>query len=206
MRPILERDKSYTFADYFKLDAAYIDEVAAYFGYQFSVAPLTLPHSTQPLARVDELRARIERHFQRLTFTNEAAKREFLIAPVLMEVLEHTDAKIRVEYPLTVSHQLQGTLDYLLQARQNLLVIEAKNAEMAKGFTQLLAELIAIEQWFDNSSDQIYGAISIGDVWRFAVLNRVDKTIVEDVQLYTLPDDLSELLNILIGILTAPDR
>jgi hypothetical protein len=36
-----------------------------------------------------------------------------------------------------VSDRLKGTLDYLLQSRHDLLVIEAKKDDLTKGFTQL---------------------------------------------------------------------
>ena len=46
---------------------------------------------------------------------NEAAKREFIIAPILMDIIDYTQTKIRVEFPLMVNNQLKGTLDYFLQ-------------------------------------------------------------------------------------------
>jgi hypothetical protein len=36
-------------------------------------------------------------------------------------------------------------------------VVEAKNADLAKGFTQLAVELIAIDQWLDSPAPDIYG-------------------------------------------------
>ena len=41
--------------------------------------------------------------------------------------------------------QLKGSLDYYLYSVGKLLVIEAKNADLAKGFTQLAVELIALD-------------------------------------------------------------
>lgn len=48
---------------------------------------------------------------------------------------------------MVVNEQLKSTLDYYLQSQdQELLVIEAKNADMQRGFTQLAVELIAVDQ------------------------------------------------------------
>ncbi|MDB9535014.1 hypothetical protein PN451_03980 [Dolichospermum planctonicum CS-1226] len=46
-----------------------------------------------------------------------------------------------------MNNWLKGNLDYLLRSRESLLVIEAKNNDLARGFTQLAVELIA---WSEN--------------------------------------------------------
>lgn len=79
--------------------------------------------------------------------TSEAARRKFLIAPILIDLARYLQVEVRIEYPLKVSEQLQGMLDYYLQAQQQLLVVEPKNADIERGFTQLAAELIALDQW-----------------------------------------------------------
>jgi len=56
-------------------------------------------------------------------------------------------------------------LDYLLRSQKNLLVIEAKNDDLTRGFTQLAVELIALAEVEENNI--LYGAVTIGDVWRF---------------------------------------
>ena len=45
-----------------------------------------------------------------------------------------------------VSDKLQGALDYYLKGTQNLLVIEAKNEDLERGFKQLGVELIALDR------------------------------------------------------------
>ena len=44
---------------------------------------------------------------------------------------------MRIEYPLSINNQLKGNLDYLLHLNNNFLVIEAKNDDFTRGFTQL---------------------------------------------------------------------
>lgn len=58
-----------------------------------------------------------------------------------------------------------------------LLVIEAKNADLAKGFTQLAVELIALDKWTDNEQPILQGAVSTGDIWQFGILHRAQKQI-----------------------------
>jgi hypothetical protein len=83
-------------------------------------------------------------------------------------------------------------------------IIEAKNADLQRGFIQLAAELIALDQSVEPTLPYVYGAVSIGDVWQFGVVDRAAKRIAQDLQLYRVPADLDELLQIMIAILTTP--
>ncbi len=85
--------------------------------------------------------------------------------------------------------------------KTSFLVVEAKNADLTKGFTQLTVELIALDQWVEDQSPLLFGAVSIGDVWRFGILDRKAKRIIQDLNLYQVPRDLEILLRILVGIL-----
>ena len=198
--PVIQPDQSYTFGDYFKLNYD-PEEILAYFGYSFQPQSLELPKSERELERLENLKQRLQESLPYVSLTSEAARREFLIAPVLMELIYYTQARLKVEYSLMVNDQLKGALDYYLQSENHLLVIEAKNADLQRGFTQLAVELIAIDQWSPTSSPMLYGAVSIGNVWQFGVLNRQLKQILQDINLYRVPADLEDLLRILIAIL-----
>jgi hypothetical protein len=201
---IIPEGASYTFADYFKLNFD-VEYILAYFGYSFEAKNLILPHTTLKLDRLMDLKSRIEESLPYISLTSESARREFLIAPVLLEVIHYTQAKIKVEFPLEVSEQLQGTLDYYLQAKNQLLIIEAKNADLQKGFTQLAVELIALDKWTESNTDRLYGAISIGNIWQFGILERNAKQVFQDLNLYRVPADLEDLLRILVDVLTSSD-
>ena len=203
MRPPIAPGQSLSFADYFKLNIA-TDEVVGYFGYTFAAKTLALPRSTGTIAWLGDLHQRLSESLPLVSLTSEAARREFLIAPILIDLARYFQVKVRVEYPLKVSEQLQGTLDYYLQAQQQLLVIEAKNADLERGFTQLATELIALNLWTDSTVPILYGAVSIGNVWQFGTLEREQKHITQDLNLYRVPADLEDLLHILIAIL-APE-
>jgi hypothetical protein len=188
------------FHDYFKLKAE-TEDVLREFGYGFQVETLALPHSQANLDWLPHLQERLENHLRRVAMTSEQARREFLIAPILQEILARVDARIRIEYDVDVSPQLRGTLDYLIQSEQKLLILEAKQSNLTNGLTQLVVEMVAIDQWIDSDEPMLFGAVSIGESWRFATLDRPKKQFIQDLSLYSLPTDLSPLVQILLGIL-----
>ncbi|MGD1704058.1 hypothetical protein [Dapis sp. BLCC M229] len=197
---IIDPTQSYTFADYFKLNSE-PDDILSYFGYEYESRSLTLPQTHRQLEGLDILKQRLEEILPYVSLTSEMARREFLIAPVLMESIHYTQAKIKVGYSLKVSEQLKGELDYFIQTQTQFLVIEAKNADLQRGFTQLAVELIALEQAEFTSYSLLYGAVSMGNIWQFAVLDTQKKQIIQDINLYRVPKDLLELLQIIVGIL-----
>lgn len=197
---IIQPDRSYTFADYFKLNFAPQD-ILAYFNVTLQRRNLTLPSYRGTLDRIDELNDRIVESLPRVGLSSEIARREFLIAPVLVDVLHYTQAQLNVEYPISVSHQLKGALDYLLQDRQTFLVIEAKKEDLERGFLQLAIELIALDRWIESEQPILYGAISTGSIWQFGRFDRQSSQMTQDLNLYRVPADLEALLRILVGIL-----
>lgn len=196
----LTTQEGLTFTDYFKLNID-IEEVLAHFGYTFSRSELTLPRDKQEIPWYEDLHQRIQASLPYISLTSEAARREFLIAPILIDLARYNHVKVKVEFLLEVSNQLRGTIDYYIQARHSFLVIEAKNADLQRGFTQLSAELMALDQWTEEITPTLYGAVSIGNVWQFGKLDRTEKHITQDLQLYRVPTDLYDLLQILLGIL-----
>jgi hypothetical protein len=197
---IIQPDQSYTFSDYFKLNFAPQD-ILAYFNVSLQRRSLRLPQYAGPLDRAIELKARIEESLPRLSLTSEMARREFLIAPVLTDVLHYTQATLNVEYPVSVSNQLKGSLDYLLQNGRTFLVIEAKNEDLERGFLQLAIELIALDQWLDSDQPILQGAISTGNIWQFGQFDRQARAITQDLDLYRVPADIDDLLRILVKTL-----
>jgi hypothetical protein len=150
---ILEPGKSYTFSNYFEM-AYEPDDILAEFDVSFRRNSLNLSQrnleSDSPLDSLADLKNSIQRRLPYVSLTSEAARREILIAPIVLTLLDYTQAQLRIEYALNISEQLKGSLDYYLQTQHSLLIIEAKNADLARGFTQLAVELIAIDQWTDS--------------------------------------------------------
>lgn len=200
---VLNPDEAYTFSKYFELPFD-IEDILADLDCKVDRAALTLPRSTQALDRLANLHEQLQDGILYVGITSEQARREFLIAPIIREVCRTTQQRVRVEYPVVVSNWLKGTFDYYFQAN-NLLVIEAKRENLDNGFTQLAAELIALDQWSDRETALLYGAVTTGQDWRFGIFYRQERRIVEDLKLYRVPEELETLVRILVGILTVND-
>lgn len=195
---VLQPEQSYTFSKIFDLKIE-ADELANYFGYSFQRKRLNLPQYEGTIDRLEELRSRIEAVMPYVSLTNETSRREVLISQVVLEVVQKTKAQLRIEYPIKVTEQLQGYLDYLLQSQTEILVIEAKREDLDYGFSQLVAEMIALDQW-DRSPSQpmLIGVVTTGKIWQFGLLDRSAKRIEQGLDLYRVPDDLESVLRILI--------
>ncbi|MEO1432292.1 MAG: hypothetical protein AAFV71_25145 [Cyanobacteria bacterium J06633_8] len=184
-RKILEEGKDYTFRSYFELSYD-PDEILAEFDYNLIREELSLPQISQQIEGITELKTKIKRILRLTSLNNEATRRETLVSPLLLELMLYCDCKLRIEYSLKVSNILKGNLDYFLQLKNQFLVIEAKNDDLTRGFTQLAVELIALSQV--EEQDIYYGAVTIGDVWRFGKLDRVNRVVTQDINLFKVPD------------------
>ena len=81
------------------------------------------------------------------------------------------------------------------------MVIEAKNADLENGFSQLAVELVALDQWTENTAPILYGAVSTGNIWQFGILHRENKQVTQDLNLFRVPADLEDLLHVVNAIL-----
>ena len=205
--PLLNPNQTYTFSRYFELGFE-ASELAAEFGYSLTRKVLNLQQFPGELDRLQELTERLEEILPYVPLTSELARREIIIARVVTELIHYTRAELRIEYPLSVSNQLQGNLDYLLRLNSphtQLLVIEAKYEDLTRGFTQLVAELAAIDQW-EKSPDVLtqpvlVGAVTTGTIWQFGTLDRTVKHFQQGINSYRVPEDLEPLLRIMIAAL-----
>jgi len=195
---ILQEGCSYTFRSYFELPYE-ADDILAEFDYSLTRAELSLPKTTRQLEHVPELKQKIRTFLPFVSLSNETARRETLVSPIMLEVVIYSQCQMRIEYPLNVNNWLKGNLDYLLRSTNNLLVIEAKKDDLTRGFTQLAVELIALSHI--EEQNVFYGAVTIGDVWRFGKLERNQQKITQDLNLFKVPDDLDSLIRVLLGIL-----
>ncbi|GCL42782.1 MULTISPECIES: hypothetical protein [Nostocales] len=195
---ILQEDQSYTFSSYFDLPYE-TDDILREFDYSFIKTELSLPQTDQPIDELLLVKEKMRKILPLISLSSETARRETLVAPILIEIIAICNCQLKIEYPLRVSDRLKGTLDYLLQSRHDLLVIEAKKDDLTKGFTQLAVELIALSQVTEQ--DIFYGAVTIGTLWQFGKLDKVEKTIYQDLNLFKIPDDLLDLGKVLLGIL-----
>ena len=192
-----------SFSSYFELKAR-AEDIAVAWGYTLERQILELPQTTETLPWVPLLQQRLTSMLTLTDLTSEQARREVLIGPVLTEVALHLRARLEIEFPIEIADNLRGTLDYLLQTTHHLLVIEAKHADPTRGFMQLVAELIALDKWTDLPEPKLYGIISLGNTWQFALLDREAKQLRQDVNAYNIPRDLEIIVRAAIGILQGP--
>ncbi len=199
-KPIIEPEKDYTFQDYFRMRAS-TEDILDYFGYQRILGRIALPRTVRELPSLERLFATLEDASLHISLENEITRREFLIAPVMSEVRRLTESKLRSEYWFEYDHQLKGSFDYLLRRERNLLVVEAKNADMSRGFTQLAVEMVALDKADETEQEVMYGAVTTGNIWQFGELDRKRKIVTQDIGSYDLLQDLEDLVRIFIEIL-----
>jgi len=198
---ILNSDESYTFSKYFELKIEAKD-LAREFGFTFERKRLNLPQYTGELDRIEQTQNRINEILPYVSLTNESARREWLVSPVLRDIIHYTKVEIRIEYPIKVSKYLQGNLDYFLESTNQVLIVEAKKADLDFGMTQLLSQLIALDQWQEDlTQSHLIGAVTTGKAWEFARLNRQSKHIEQGLEDYYIPNDLDSLTRVLVQAL-----
>ena len=196
---ILEEGKTYSFRSFFEMSYG-IEEILAEFGVSFQIAKLALPRADVDASITEPLKKDLEESLDVVVLASEMARREILVAPVLVKAVKLSKSQVRIEHPLIADQQLKGKLDYLVRGKHNLLVVEAKNDDMARGFTQLSVEMIALSRR-DPSLKTVYGAVTIGDVWRFGILEVEESRVTQNRSLYRVPEDTHDVMSILVGIL-----
>ena len=96
---------------------------------------------------------------------------------------------------------LRPDRQYLLRGEQQCVVIEAKNDEMERGFRQLAVEMIAASEHLKQ--DRLYGAVTTGRMWTFGLLDRNEWTITQDIDGFTVPAGVGDLVNTLAGLIVS---
>ncbi len=195
---------------------AYSDFTLKGLARQFS---LTIDETTDLFANVTETLLRPE--FQArldimvplaLTTSTEKARSEFIIAPVLLELWLLKNREIGllsgVEFNIDRAQGLEGVCDYIITRFPEqlfikapvLMVVEAKNEDMKKGYAQCGAELIAAQQFNERegtTTERLYGVVTIGELWRFMELEGA--TLRLDSRSYHI-DRLPKLMGILLHL------
>lgn len=194
---ILDTEASYTFRSYYEMPYE-VEDILAEFGYRLERSQVDLDQFEGEIPGCDRLAQQLRQRLNYVSLSSEAARRETFIAPIVMDAAEIALAQVRIEYPLTVTNWLKGTLDYYLYHGQQLLVIEAKQADLAKGFKQLAVELVALDQAERTAQPVLLGAVTTGEVWMFGQLYRQDRLIIQNTKLYLVPDELEVLMRILV--------
>jgi hypothetical protein len=195
---ILQAGVPRNFSQYFEMPFT-IEDILAEFEFTLERRAIALPETSRGLDVVG-LEREVRRNCNRIELVNEMARREALISPILFEVAELANRRINVEYSIAVSEHLRGTVDYFLPSH-NLLVIEVKQSDLVRGFTQLAVEMVALDLWTRSELPLLYGIVTTGEEWRFGTLDRSARVVFQDPRRLRVPEQLEALVRLLVGIL-----
>ncbi len=168
-----------------------------------------VPTATPSTLLVDLLQEQVD---LAVAINTEKARSELIIAPVLMEVRRQCQATVSLfsgaDFTVDPEKGLTGICDFILSKNPEQLfirapvitIVEAKNENLKSGFAQCMAAMIAAQifnQQENNHIPMIYGAVTIGTVWRFLSLE--NNTINLDLSEYYIKKDLEKILGILVN-------
>jgi hypothetical protein len=129
---------------------------------------------------------------------SEDAICENLIYPVLKEVWKPYRSKLTLwsHEALAYDEDLSGIPDYTVTQRNSLstivfdkpyfLVVEAKQDKFEEGWSQCLAEMIAVQRINDDFVSDVFGIVSNGKIWQFGKL--VGDVFTRNKNLYMIQD------------------
>ena len=159
------------------------------------------------------LRATLARNLPlALDMQTEKARSEFIIAPILMEVVQQKERRVSlhsgVDFTVDRKLGLAGFCDYLFSrspARTEvvapvLALVEAKREDIPGGFGQCLAEMVAADRFNTRQGRPLpvaYGCVTTGDRWRFLRLEGINASI--DTDEYPV-ESLEKVLGILLAL------
>ncbi len=224
----LQEGCPHTFSQIFDLNSNAAD-VLAELGYRYRVLSLSLPCSPPgPTSQLDLLGEQMRRRLPHVPLDTEAARRAFYMTPVLFAALDRVKFRLLIGYR-AAGTQIQGEVDYLLRGRNAVVVAGAREADLTRSFTQMAAQMIAVSEEAaaptvasmhpqrrrkaqrseraggarpaQRTLTQIYGAVTTGTVWRFGLLDRGQKKVVQDTKDYLLPQDLERLVGTFAGLM-----
>ena len=207
LKPILSPIRSYAFSDYSNLPHEVVDIVSCH-GYQLVRQKLVFSEHGDAIPQglrqdLEILRHKTTERLKKVYFSADIAQREIYITPLLFVLLDWLDFTVRIEHYIDLTERLNGTLDYLLTSpTANIVIFHAKKNDLQKGLAQLATGAMAVA--IDNFNKRpIFGAVTTGNIWQFAIIDPKTKTVTEDVQLYSSPMQIKRIAEILALILTA---
>ncbi|GAX43329.1 hypothetical protein NIES4075_43420 [Tolypothrix sp. NIES-4075] len=146
---------------------------------------------------------------------SEKARSELIICPVLLEVRKILQRKISLfsgaDFTVDPALALTGVCNFLLSRSPeqleieapDVVIVEAKKADLNPGIGQCIAEMIAAQK-FNEINNQaistIYGSVTNGTAWRFMQLT--EQTVTIDFTDYPLPP-VDVILGILVWMVTS---
>ena len=124
----------------------------------------------------------------------EKARSEFMVAPILGELVKRLDYGIFVfsgkDFNVDSDRGLVGYCDFLVSRSPESIsiqtpvctIVEAKKEDINGGIAQCIAEMVAAQIFNERKGaaiDRIYGVVTSGMAWRFLILEgtvaRIDR-------------------------------
>lgn len=159
-----------------------LQTAVAEFGLTLTTREPLFPH-VPPVDPGPTVRHTLEHYGQlALTINSEKARSEWLIAPLFGELWTRARHNIcvlsGVEFVVDRASGLSGVVDFLIGKGPQvsyitapvLAVVEAKNESIPGGQGQCAAEMVAAQRFNRQTRaeiDTVYGAVTVGDNWRF---------------------------------------
>jgi hypothetical protein len=147
-----------------------------------------------------------------LAINTEQARREYIIAPILIEAKRRSQVEINVfpgvMFTVDPGQGLTGFCDYLIARSPKLYyleaplvaVVQAKKEDIIAGLGQCVAEMVAIQLFNEKEGTPmptVYGCVTSGSNWRFLKLK--DMNLFIDLPEYYI-HEVAKLLGILVSI------
>jgi hypothetical protein len=164
-----------------------------------------------PVSASAFLREFLSRYSRLATLVNtEKARSEFLIAPILAEVVEQSSRQASLfsgrNFNVDAEKGLQGFCDFLLSKSSEqvevtapvVAIAEAKNESIPSGLGQCIAEMVAARIFNERQGsieEAIYGAVTTGTTWRF--LRLIESSVWIDDREYFI-NEVDKILGILM--------
>lgn len=140
------------------------------------------------------------------SINTEKARSELIVMPILKKVAKetHTSLFSGNRFDVDQSRDLNGFIDFLISKDSDqmiiekpiLILIEAKNQDIASGYGQCIAEMVAA-QIKNQNNDTVYGCVTTGEIWIFLELRNCHVRI--DVCSYYIKD-IDSIYSILLAI------
>jgi hypothetical protein len=181
---------------------------------QFGIMALDTPVITnvQPIPVSSWLKETLHRMSDSAFKTrSEKARSEFIIAPILTELLELNQHRFALFsgqfFDVEPETGLSGECDFLLtlQPKASIVsapvfaLIEAKKQDIEAGLGQCAAQMLAAQKFNlrkETPQNAVYGCVTTGEIWQFLKLQ--NSTLEIDTERYYLNE-----LELLLGALQA---
>ncbi len=141
---------------------------------------------------------------------NEKARSEFIVAPILMQVVPDNSSPLMLfsgkSMDVDPEKGLDGPVDFLVcQGTFSRIIrspffslIQAKKQDIDEGLGPCIAQMVGSQQFNQNKGNPIsilYGCVTTADQWQFLKLTQ--QTLWIDQRVYCYPKQLNEILGIL---------